>query len=72
LQSDPLVPALRASTTTLNGFLMAAKAAYLAPVTPPPGGLGPPINILYPEVSPVLRRGMVLLSWLCMIIKSQR
>jgi hypothetical protein len=25
----------------LNGFLMAAKAACLAPVTPPPGGLGP-------------------------------
>jgi hypothetical protein len=29
LQSDPLAPALRASAT---------------PVTPPPGGLGPPIN----------------------------
>jgi hypothetical protein len=43
----PLAPAKRlapqvswASTTPLGGFLMAAKAACLAPATPPPGGLG--------------------------------
>jgi hypothetical protein len=50
LQSDPLAPALRASATPLNGFLMAAKAAYLAFAAPPrrdpkgPRGLGPPVN----------------------------